>query len=233
MAPRRASTRGDTSTPANRCVASGGIRKNTRNRQPPSRYGQVPDSAIRPSNSGEGTGLSSTSNEVEPSTPRYSHSPTPNIQQSISRTLSAAASSPEPRTPTISSLDYQASSPRQQADIPINLNMMQELLRSNEQEIVNRVLHQLTSQSHTQPVTSSHIPQPAHPAIVNSPLPQSNSTHKRIRELEFQLAELKGKVSAQQRSNAEPGTMSTDIPIQYSIPQGGESASATANSGEY
>ena len=234
MAPRRASTRGDTSTPANRRVARGGIRKNTRNRQPPSRYGQVQDSAIRSLNSGEGTGPSSTSNEVEPSTPRYSHSPTPNIQQSISRTLSPAASSTEPQTPTISSLDSQASSPHQEADIPINLNTMRQLLRSHEQEIVNRVLHQLTSQNHIQPVTTSHIPQPAHPlaAIVNSPLPQSNSTHTRIRELEYQLAELKGKVVAEQRSNAEPGTMSTYIPTQNSIPQAGESVSATADSVE-
>ena len=70
MAPRLASTRGETSTPANRRGARGGISKNTQNRQPPNRYGQPADSAPRSSNGQEQIEPSSTSNEIEPSTPR-------------------------------------------------------------------------------------------------------------------------------------------------------------------
>ena len=134
MAPRRASKRRETSTPANRGGARGArgwIRKNTRNRQPPNRYGQSVDPVPRSSNSQEQIETSSMSNENQPSSPRYSHSPLQNIQPSISRTLSPKASPTAPATPTMPSEEDPESSPLQESDIPINLGMMQQLLRSH------------------------------------------------------------------------------------------------------
>lgn len=188
MAPRRASTRGETSTPANRRGAGGGIRKNTRNRQPPNRYGQGVDPAPTSSNHQEQIEPSSTSSEIEPSTPRYTHSPLPNIQQSISRTLSLAGSPTPPAIPTISTEADPESSARQESDIPINLSMMQQLLQSHQQDIVDRVIHQLSSQNHTQQLNTRHVSLPPSPTIVNPLLPQPNPTHAKIREPESQLA---------------------------------------------
>jgi len=235
MALTRASTCGEPSASATRCGASGGIRKNKRNRQPPNRYRQPPDSAPRSPNGQEQTEPSSTSNKVEPSTPRYSHLPLRDMQQCISRTLSPlAASSTEPPTYALPSQHGLDSSPQQAANIPINLRMMQQLLRSHEQVIVDRVLHQLSSRNHTQPVTPSHILQAEHLATLNPPSSQLNCTQKRIQELESQLAELKGQMGAEQRSHTEPGMMSTyiQVPTRYTIPPAGKSGSTMADSVE-
>ena len=233
MAPRRAPTRRETSIPANRRGARGGIRKNTRNRQPPNRYGQSVDPVPRSSNSQEQIEPSSTSNEMEPSTPRYSHSPSQNIQPSISRTLSLEGTPTAPATPTIPSEEYRESSPLQESDMPINLSMIQQLLRSHQQEIVDRVINQLSSENHVQQLNTSHISLPPSPTIVNPLLPQSNPTHARIGELESQLAELRGQIAAEERRQIhEPGRASTYIPTQHRTQPAGESASTMADSVE-
>jgi len=173
------------------------------------------------------------SSEIEPSTPRYSHSPLPNIQQSISWTLSLAGSPTAPAIPTISSEADPESSAYQESDIPINLSMMQQLLQSHQQDIVDRVIHQLSSQNHAQQLNTSHVSLPPYPTIVNPLLPQPNPTHAKIRELETQLAELRGQIAAEERSHThEPGRMSTYIPSQHRVIPGGESASTIADSVE-
>ena len=236
MAPRRASTRRETSTPSNRRGARGGIRKNTQNRQPLNRYGQPADPAHRTANSEETTVASSTSNEIEPSTPQYSHSPpvSGNGQHSISRTLSLASSPVNLRTRTTSTepipdtpLDYQA-------DIPINLTTMRELLRSHEQDIIDRVLQQLSTQTHHRTIPASSNPLSTHPAIANQQLPQPNPTQAKIQELESQLADVREQRAAEQarNENPEPGLPSMYNPTQFHMPPAGESASTTADSVE-
>ena len=199
MAPRRAPTRRETATPANRRGAGAGIRKNTRNCQPPNRYGQSVDPVPRSSNSQEQIESSSTSNEIEPSTPRYSHSPSQNIQPSISRTLSVEGSPTAPATPSIPSEEDPESSPLQESDMPINLSMMQQLLRSHQEEIVDRVINQLSSENHVPQLSTSHISLPPSPTIVNQLLSQTNPTHARIGELENELAALRGQIAAEER----------------------------------
>jgi len=154
MAPRRASTRGGTSTPANRWGARGGIRKNTRNRQPPNRYGQLQDSASQTPGSQELSEPSPSSGEVEPSIPQYSFSPLSNAYQDPSNTAAPTHSLPSIRTPTRDS-DLDPNSPPHlppASDAPINLSMMRDLLQSHEQEIVERVVHQRGSQNPSQTI---------------------------------------------------------------------------------
>jgi len=75
MAPRRPSTRTQGPAQATSQRARGGIRRNTRSRQPPNRYGQQVEGHTRiPAT--EGTiEPSSGSGDDEPSIPLYSHSP--------------------------------------------------------------------------------------------------------------------------------------------------------------
>lgn len=73
MPRRRGSTRRDTSTPSNRRVARGGIRKNTRSRQAPSRYGQPPTQTNQQPRRENTSGTSSESGDKEPSDSEYRH----------------------------------------------------------------------------------------------------------------------------------------------------------------
>ena len=170
------------------------------------------------------------SNKNKPSTPHYSHPepPLPNIEPSISRTLSPEGSPTAPATPTMPREDPE-SSPLQEWDIPINLSMMQQLLQSHQQKIVDRVIHELSSQNHVPQLNTSCVSLPPSPTIVNPLLPQSNPTQARIGELESQLAELRGQIAAEERSHIhEPGRTSTYIPTQHRTQPPGEGTSTMA-----
>jgi len=95
-----------------------------------------------------------------------------------------AGSPTAPAIPTISSEADPESSAPQESDIPINLSMMYQLLQSHQQDIVDRVIHQLSSQNHAQPLNTTHLSLPPSPTIVNPLLPEPNPTHAKIRELE-------------------------------------------------
>jgi len=145
MAPRRATARGGNSTPATRQRVPAGVRKNTHTRQAPSRYGQQRDPDHSTPRTEHTNSPSSNSEELEPSTPQYSHASPNNERINISHSQPSNTISPQPAT-LISSRDVDCHTLlRSPSDIPINLSTMRELLRSHEQDIVDQVVLQLTS----------------------------------------------------------------------------------------
>ena len=74
MAPRRGSTRGSTTAPNTRRRTQAGVRKNTRNRQAPNRYGQEATASPGTQGTQEPHSPTSSDAETEPTTSRYSHS---------------------------------------------------------------------------------------------------------------------------------------------------------------
>ena len=177
MAPRRASTRGGSTTRASRNRATGGIRKNTRTRRQPNRYGHSAEQASTPQRSPAASNTTSDSDTAEPSIPEYSHSPslsTNRLQQSRSPTRqnSPAQQDEAPNSP--SPPETRASSPAT-VEGSVNLSTMRELLRSHEQDIVDRVVLQLSTHNLPQPShTDSNLPSSFHmhpgtqPSIQNS-----------------------------------------------------------------
>jgi len=147
MAPRRASTRGGSTTRASRNRATGGIRKHTRNRQQPNRYGHSEDQGSSPRPSQAASNTTSDSDEPEPSIPEYSHSPsssTNTLQQSRSPTQRNSTPQQEQSPTSPSQLDTRPVSPAIVEGF-VNLSTMRELLRSHEQDIVDRVVLQLST----------------------------------------------------------------------------------------
>jgi len=195
MGPRRASARGGTSTLATEGRAPGGARKKTRPRQAPNRYGQQldPQHSIPVEDTNE---PSRSSQDPEPSTPQYSDSPASNERIHVGHSLYSNTMSPPQMTPVQPSEIHSHTLSRSPSDIPINLSTMRELLHLHEQEIVDHVILQLTSQNpipeHPNPhfSSSSHL-QPVHNPIQATPLPKTNATLARITELESQLAQLR------------------------------------------
>ena len=144
MAPRRASTRVGASKPSSRGRARGGIRKNTRARQPPTRYGQTQERATgTPVHSSTETIEPPSPSEREPSSPQYNLPPPSSShraglsQSPASRTISQARVSAHP-----SELNSSLPAP-QSPETSINPNTIRQLLRSHEQDIVDRVLLRL------------------------------------------------------------------------------------------
>jgi len=208
MAPRRAPTRGGTSTPAARHRATGGIRKNTRSRQAPTRYGQRLEA---PSHTPETEGTNEptiSSEETEPSIPQYSDSP-PLANPGL----------PHPGSPATPSQAASRSISPAPSDTPISLHTMQALLRSHEQDIVDRVVLRLSSQH------------PSLPHQTTQP-PQHNPIHAKISELEGQLALLRDEGEREWRAQREPEAAGMFNPSQLPILPACESASGIADSVE-
>ena len=110
---------------------------------------------------------------------------------------------------------------------------MRELLRSHEQEIVDRVMQQLNSQSLlipaiNQPILSDRRSLP--PPSGTQPS-SANPTLMKIAELESQLATLRAQ-EEQQHHSAERGALGTFDPIQFILPPTDESASGVLDSVE-
>jgi len=232
MAPRRATARGGNSTPATRRRAPAGVRKNTRTRQAPSRYGQQRDPDHSTPRTEHTNSPSSNSEEPEPSTPQYSQASPNNEPINISHSQPSNTISPQPATP-ISSRDVDSHTlSRSPSDIPINLSTMRELLRSHQQDIVDRVVLQLTSnnQNPLSP-TPQQTQQPPFPTRGTQPHPH-NPTHSRIAILESQLAELRKQSEEDLANMREPRAPGTYYPSQPLFPHESESASTITASVE-
>jgi len=195
MAPRRASTRGSTSTRASTQRTRGGVWKNTRTRQPPSRDSHHEDPSSITIASEASNETPSDSEEVEPSIPEFSQSP-----ESASHTRDQSATSNIHHTPrglAASVTSFQPNKSYNRSACPastrgsINIDTMRELLRSHELDIVNRVVHQLNSQIPTQHPATHSTPQALPPSHSGTQPPLLSPRQLRIAKLEHQLAQLR------------------------------------------
>ena len=232
MAPRRSSTRGGRTSRPNTRGPEGGIRKNTRSRHAPTRYGQQQEPVLTPTRESEGTNdPRSDSEEAQPSTPEYSHSPPSNT-----RTLSGSPTSQNTaRSDRGNHISTSAQASRTPSISPsersINLTTMRELLRSHEQEIVDRVVLQLGMQNHSQPTTTRPDLPPTHHQVPGTQPIQANPTLTRIAELEAQLAELRA-LNQHSQQLPQPIPLGTSYPTQTPIAVEGESAGGIVDSVE-
>lgn len=227
MPRRTATTRGGTSTPARR-GARGRIQKNTRSRQPPSRYGQLSEEVSLPSQREEVNKTLSESEDTQPSDPEYTHLPSTNTLAHNPDSRVPSTSPPRvvtPATPTENGTPI-ASQPSH--NISVSLEDMRALLRSHQQEIVDRVVNQLASQ-HSQ---TFQPPLPNPPELQNlerdTRPAQRQSTRSRIVKLEHQLTQLREKREQEQALTAGAmgsGMYGLNLPL---IGAGSGSASAMA-----
>ncbi|KAG0643266.1 hypothetical protein HOY80DRAFT_1020255 [Tuber brumale] len=233
MPRRRGSTRRNNANSTNRQGARGGIRKNTRNRQPPSRYGNLPRQETQEPGSEQSNSPSNGGDEAESQDPDYSQSLStntpPHNQDSDTRQSTPSLA---PATPVTPSSPDTPSAPGPSPNDSININTMRDLLRSHEQDIVERVVLRLSSQQ------LPHFPsQPQNPHAPNPPVVDTlrpvNRTLTRIEELERQLAEL-GREQDGEQATAPARTRALGMynPTAQLIGMGGESASGMAESVE-
>ena len=191
MAPRRASARSGRATAATRDRAQGGIRKNTRNRQAPTRYGQHSEGTNQSSRTQttiDTKDTASSSEEEEPSTQHYSHSHLPIDLRSTSQLLSANSPARHARITALQSQLNSNSSASNYSDLQIHLNTMSELVRSHEEDIVERVVQRLGSQNSILPKAPTSNILAQHPAaLVNRPS-QDKPTIAGVTVLESKLA---------------------------------------------
>ncbi|KAG0137533.1 hypothetical protein HOY82DRAFT_535560 [Tuber indicum] len=158
MAPRRASTRRGTSTPSTRQRVQAGVRKNTGSHKTPNRYGQLPDPQMGTPGTADSNTSSTSIEEPEASTPRYSHSLPSNEPLHIAH--AADTNNPLPSASTLAPLSETDTHnlPHSPSNMPINIGTMRELLRSHEQEIIDRVVLRLNSQ-----IENPHLHTPPQP----------------------------------------------------------------------
>ena len=230
MPTRRGSRRGGRPTATNRRGASGGIRKNTRSRQAPSHLGHTQEPESNQSENEESLPPASDSDQDDPS--EYHNTPSSNTQ---SHTLSNPNRlSPPLQSPTSIQISEPEPSPNvtRISNEGITLHDMRELLRSQEDEIVDRILLRLRSQNKeasTTPLYSYPAPQPA-----PRQQPPPSTTLSRIAELQSQLAQLQAEAGQLQVNHPfpmarEPGTYNPILPLPT---VGTESASALGESVE-
>ena len=213
MAPRRVASHEASSIPESQSRTRGAIRKNTRQRQPPNRYGAQlePSTSRAESERTLAASTSSSSHEAQPSTPQYSHSPSSNQGAERPAPPVHSATRTETRTPTSTILPDSSPISIQAPESPINLQTMRELLRSQQQEIVDQVLHQISSQNTAQTPSSRHARVHQYDAP-NPPNPEENPTLVRIAELEGQIAQLRGDIVREPMAHPErraPGRANT------------------------
>ena len=193
MAPRRTTARGGSqNSRGNTRRQQAGIRKNTRSRQPPSRYGQNPEQTSTPTCSQIAYNEGSDSDEAASNSPRHSYSPSSstNTLQPSRTPISRSSTVQQPRTPSIPRQTNSSPVSHAASVTSINLSTMRELLRSHEQDIVDRVLHQLTSQNPPQhSIVNTEQHSGSHQRTRTQP-PPANPTMVKIAELESQLAQL-------------------------------------------
>jgi len=109
---------------------------------------------------------------------------------------------------------------------------MRELLRSHEEEIVDRVMHQLRSYNNTgQPIPPANSQPQTLPVPAAQPQ-QSNPTLTRIADLESQLAQLRGEMEGEPQERGHPRAYGTYSPTQAQTALADESASAMVDSVE-
>ena len=230
MASRRGSRRGGSLAPASSRGGSGRIQRNRRSRQAPSRYGQIPepdrnDPAVEEpqdeeseNDEAEPSEYSQTlSSRHEPHTPRNSNPSTVYQQSPIPIPTSLSSSTPR---------SHSTSNPPG----AISLDTMRELLRSQEQGIVERVVLQLRSQSTIPiPPTQPQVNQPQ-PAITRQP--EFDPTLNRIQELEKELTQLHAERGRRLTAAQAPRESGMYSPTQPQLGQQSESASESVESVE-
>ena len=109
---------------------------------------------------------------------------------------------------------------------------MKEVLRSHEEEIVDRVMHQLRSYNNTgQPIPPANSQPQTLPVPAAQPR-QSNPTLTRIADLESQLAQLRGEMEGKPQERGYPRAYGTYSPTPAQTALADESASAMVDSVE-
>ena len=230
MPSRRGSRGGGRATSTNRRGPSSGIRRNMRSRQGQSPLGQTQGPEPNQSENEETPPQESDSDQDEPS--EYHNTLSSNTQ---SHTLS----NPNRLSPQSRSLSsIQISEPQPSPDATpirnkeITLHDMRELLRSQEDEIVDRILLRPCSSNNP----TSTPPLNRHPAqqLPSGQQPPLKTTNSRIAELESQLAQLQAERGHTQANPdlalaQEPGTYNPILPL---LTVGTESASALGESVE-
>ena len=227
MPRRRGSGQGSSRGTASQRGNSGGIRKNTRTRQAPHRYGQNPENQATPSRSEETVTLESESEPIDGS--EYG-TPSRNQQSDVPAHSTPGSASQHSETSALSSepiLPHQSSPPTAES---ISLQDMRELLRSHEEDIVNQVVRRLQPQVSSPAFNRQHnyypVPEPPRREQHTDP------TLLRIAELEAQLSQLRAEREPRARAaqaSRELGTYSSiPLPAVTAI----ESASGTVESVE-
>jgi len=235
MAPRRLSTRQNTSTGGTTRGTRGGVRKNTRTRQPPNRYGHHEDPSSITIASATPSQTPSVSEGIEPSTPEYGQSPGPPSRIRHPTQSSATEHTPQHSsarvTPAPPSEQHNGSSSPASTRGSINIDTMRELLRSHEQDIINRVVLQLSSQNPTLPPATDSNFQALPPTHTGTQPLIPSPTQLRISELERQLSQLRAQQELQHTS-IEPSAVGTFNPTQPLVQNTSESASSMMDSVE-
>ena len=227
MPRRRGSGQASSRATATQRGNSGGIRKNTRTRQPPHRYGQNPESEATPSRSEETVTLESETEPFEdseygiPSRNQQSDVPTHSIPDSMSLHSETPVLTSEPI------LHHQSSPPTAEA---ISLQDMCELLRSHEEDVVNQVVRRLQPQVSSPTFNREHNYQPV-PDPPRQEL-QTDPTLLRIAELEAQLSQLRAEREPRVRAGQASRELCTYSSIPLPVVTAFESASGTAESVE-
>ena len=212
MAPRRASTCGSTSTQASTRRTRGGVRKNTRTRQLPSRYGHHEDPSSITIASEASNETPSESEDVEPSIPEYGQSPESPSHTRHQSPASSIHHTPRGLAASVTSFQpnesyNRSASPASTRD-SINIDTMRKLLRSHEQDIVNRVVHQPNSQIPTQHLATHSTSKAIPPSHSGTQPPLLSPTQLPIAELESQLAKLRAHLGLPvQRTCVEPNAL--------------------------
>jgi len=227
MPRRRVPTRGGRPAPPSGRGTLGRVWRNIRNRQAPHRSGQVADPDATQTDREETEELDSVSNEVLSS--EYSESLQRSINHPSSHNQSDTYSESTIREPTTSPTSERQSTTRRNE--AISLDGMCQLLRSHEQDIVDRVVLQLRAQNGV--TSSSTIPA----NLVTTPYRQSHQvvpgpTLSRITDLETELAQLQAERQLGQTKAhllREPGTYDPTMPLATIVP---ESTSSTVESVE-
>ena len=222
MPRRRGSTRGNSSA-VNRRVASAGTRRNTRSRQPPSRYGHQPAQDLPSAISEDSETLQSNSEIMDASDQEYPGTPprnSPVPDEGSPHTSTIVSSSPASRSSGgQNTIQTTASS----SNIRISLHDMRILLQSHEQEILDRVVLRLSSNSHIQHPQNNFVP--PLPDLRGHQPPRTEASQTRNIELESQLAQLREQEAHEQRIAKAPGALGMYNPTRDIAATISESAS--------
>ena len=184
MPRRRGSSRGSSQVAISRRGNTGGIRKTTRSRQAPHRYGQSQEEQASTPVTEDTVTLESESKQAEPTD--FINSDPINLQPS-----SPAYAGNTPVSPSLHSAISSPPHPQDTRMEPNSLEDMRELLRSHEEDIVNQVVRR--PRPHNAETHSS----PPHNRQAAPELPQEqpryDPTQARIVQLETELADLRSR----------------------------------------
>ncbi|PUU80876.1 hypothetical protein B9Z19DRAFT_1122800 [Tuber borchii] len=189
MPHRRGITRRASTTESRSRSSTAGIRKNTRSRRVPQRYGDSSDDEVSLPANTESTTLESQSETIttnQQGSQVHSTPETETLRHNTPRTASVESTS---LADLLESPVYQPSSPRRGS--ALTLDDIRDLLRSHENDIVNQVVHRLQPEG-----TDRNQNQRANSFPHSPTMPPGNNlridpTLQRIRELEDEISQLR------------------------------------------